>query len=157
MSGKSTMYGGGESYSGVVPTKQPNKGGRPSAEVVEGRPLTKENAEQPTPCRTPSRESGPSGLDHVRQVFSWRGNTSEVRTVCVSSASTDPCGGCRATGIPTAPPLIGLPGPRPTPSSALRGSPGADLLGEQRDEGVPRGPRGSAPLLMPPVNYVHIR
>jgi hypothetical protein len=27
---------------------------------------------------------------------------SKVRTVCVRSASTDPCGGCRATGIPTA-------------------------------------------------------
>src|ERR1035437_3080265 len=27
---------------------------------------------------------------------------SEVRTVCVTSASTDLCGGCRVTGIPTA-------------------------------------------------------
>ena len=27
---------------------------------------------------------------------------SEVRTVCVRSASTDLCGGCRVTGIPTA-------------------------------------------------------
>jgi hypothetical protein len=35
MSYKTHMHGGGESYSGVVPTKQPNKGGRPSAEVVE--------------------------------------------------------------------------------------------------------------------------
>jgi hypothetical protein len=26
----------------------------------------------------------------------------EVRTVCVSSASTGLCGGCRVTGIPTA-------------------------------------------------------
>jgi RNA-directed DNA polymerase len=34
---------------------------------VEGRPLTKENAEEPNPHRTPSRESGPSGLDRVRQ------------------------------------------------------------------------------------------
>ena len=34
---------------------------------MEGRPLTKENAEEPNPCRTPSRESGPSGLDRVRQ------------------------------------------------------------------------------------------
>ena len=67
MSDKSHMHGGGESYSGVVPAKQPNKGGRPPAEVVEGRPLTKENMEQPNPCRTPSRESGPSGLDRVRE------------------------------------------------------------------------------------------
>ena len=34
---------------------------------MEGRPLTKENTEQPNPCRTPSRESGPSGLDRVRE------------------------------------------------------------------------------------------
>ena len=61
------MYGGGESYSGIVPAKQPNKGGGLPAEGVEGRPLTKENMEQPNPCRTPSRESGPSGLDRVRR------------------------------------------------------------------------------------------
>ena len=67
MSDKTHMHGGGESYSGVVPTKQPNKDGRPSAEVVEGRPLTKENAEQSNQRRTPSRESGLSGLDRVRQ------------------------------------------------------------------------------------------
>jgi len=28
MSDKPTMHGGGESYSGVVPAKQPNKGGK---------------------------------------------------------------------------------------------------------------------------------
>ncbi len=49
MSDKTHMYGGGESYSGVIPAKQPNKGGKPPAEVVEGRPLTKENAEQSAP------------------------------------------------------------------------------------------------------------
>ena len=67
MSDKTHMHGGGESYSGVVPTKQPNKGGRPPAEVVEGRPLTKENMDQPNPCRTQRRESGSSGLDRVRE------------------------------------------------------------------------------------------
>ena len=67
MSDKALMHGGGESYSGVVPTKQPNKSGRPPAEVAEGRPLTKENTRQPNPCRTPSRESGPSGLERVRE------------------------------------------------------------------------------------------
>src|SRR6266581_9148448 len=67
MSGKPLMHDGGESYSGVVPAKQPNKGGRPSAEVVEERPLTEENTEQSNQHRTPSRESGPSGLDRVRQ------------------------------------------------------------------------------------------
>ena len=52
MSDKSTMHGGGESYSGVVPAKQPNKSGRPQAEDVEGRPLAKENAEQSNQRRT---------------------------------------------------------------------------------------------------------
>ena len=61
------MHGSGESYSGVVPAKHPNKGGRLPAEGVEERPLTKENMEQPNPSRTPSREDGPSGLDRVRE------------------------------------------------------------------------------------------
>jgi RNA-directed DNA polymerase len=68
MSGKSFMHDSGESYSGVVPTKQPNKGGRPSAEVVEERPLVKENTEQSSPSRTQRRESGSSGLERVREV-----------------------------------------------------------------------------------------
>ena len=67
MSDKAHMHGGGESYSGVIPAKQPNKSGRPPAEVVEGRPLTKENAEQSNPCWTPSQTSGPNGLDRVRE------------------------------------------------------------------------------------------
>ena len=60
------MHGHGESYNGVVPTKQPNQGGEPLAEVAEGRPWTKENTPQSNPYRTPSRESGPSGLEGVR-------------------------------------------------------------------------------------------
>jgi RNA-directed DNA polymerase len=67
MSGKSLTHGDGESYSGVVPAKQPNQSGRPPAEVVEGRPLTEENTQEPNPRRTPSRESGPSGLERVRE------------------------------------------------------------------------------------------
>ena len=67
MSGKTLMHGGEESYCGVVPTKQPNKSERSPAEVVEGRPQTKENTQEPNPCRTPSRESGPSGLARVRE------------------------------------------------------------------------------------------
>jgi RNA-directed DNA polymerase len=60
-------HGGGESYSGVVPAKHSNPGGQRPGEDVEGRALTKENTEQSNPCRTPSRESGPSGLDRVRR------------------------------------------------------------------------------------------
>ncbi len=67
MSYKTQMNGGGESYSGVVLAKHPNKTGRPEAEGVEGRPLTKENADQPDPCRTQSRESGTNGLERVRE------------------------------------------------------------------------------------------
>jgi len=68
MSGKSFMNGDGESYCGIVPTKQPNKGdGSSPAEVVEGRPKTKENTQRPNLCRTPSRESRPSGLERVRE------------------------------------------------------------------------------------------
>ena len=61
MSQKSPMNGSGESYSGIVPAKQPNKSGRPPAEVAEGRPLTKENTPESNPSRTPSRVSGQAG------------------------------------------------------------------------------------------------
>jgi group II intron reverse transcriptase/maturase len=61
------MNGGRESYSGVVPAKRSNEGKGGPKEIVEGRPLTKENAEEPNPHRTQSRESGLSGLDRVRQ------------------------------------------------------------------------------------------
>jgi len=37
MSDNPHMYGGGESYSAVVPAKHSNKGGRLPAEDVEGR------------------------------------------------------------------------------------------------------------------------
>ena len=67
MSYKAQMNGGGESYSGVVLTKQPNEGRGGPKEAVEGRPLAKENMEEPNLRRTPSRENEPSGLDRVRQ------------------------------------------------------------------------------------------
>jgi len=59
--------GSRESHSGIVPTKQPNESQGGPKEVVEGRPLTKENTDNPNPDRTPSRNSGPSGLNRVRQ------------------------------------------------------------------------------------------
>jgi hypothetical protein len=71
MSDKTLMHGGGESYSGIVPAKQPNKSEQSPAEdpegAPEGRPLTKENTQEPNPCRTPSRENGPSRLARVRE------------------------------------------------------------------------------------------
>src|SRR5947207_13929371 len=73
MSHKSSMHGDGESCSGVVPTKQPNKSGQPPAEVVEGRPLTKENTPEPNSHRTPCRGSGRSGLERVREAAKQNG------------------------------------------------------------------------------------
>jgi len=67
MSYKSHAHGEGESHNGIVPTKRSNESRGGPKEIVEGRPLTKENAGEPNPNRTPSRESGPSGLDRVRQ------------------------------------------------------------------------------------------
>ena len=66
MSDKTTMHGSGESCSGVVLVKQPNKSGRPQAGVVEGRPLAKENTPEPNPYRTPCRICGSHGLARVR-------------------------------------------------------------------------------------------
>jgi len=118
MSDKTHMHGSGESYSAIVPAKRPNEGRGGPQEVVEGRTLTEENMEQSNPNRTPSRGNGLSGLDRVRQIrtrrYASRRNTqqsgpiSEVRTVCVSSASTGLCGGQRVTAVPTA--TGGLPG-----------------------------------------------
>ena len=67
MSYKTHANGNGESHSGIVPGKRANAGRGGPKETVEGRLLTKENAEEPNPYRTPSRESGSSGLDRVRQ------------------------------------------------------------------------------------------
>ena len=65
---------------------------------MEERPLTKENTPQPNLCRRQSRESRQSELERVRQAVCRQ--TSEVGTVCASSARTGLCGG-RVTGIPT--------------------------------------------------------
>jgi RNA-directed DNA polymerase len=67
MSYKTHANGSRESHSGIVPTKQPNESQGGPQEVVEGRPLTKENTDEHNPDRTPSRNIGPSGLDRVRQ------------------------------------------------------------------------------------------
>jgi RNA-directed DNA polymerase len=67
MSYKTQMHGGGESYRGIVPARQPNEGQGGPQEVAEGRPRTKENEGQSNSRRTPSRGSEPSGLDLVRQ------------------------------------------------------------------------------------------
>ncbi len=67
MSYTAQMNDGGESNSGIVPAKQPNEGTGGPKEVVEERPLTKENMAQSNSCRTQSRESEPNGLGRVRE------------------------------------------------------------------------------------------
>jgi hypothetical protein len=72
MSYKSHVHGDREPHSGIVPTKRSNEGRGGPKEIVEGRPLTKENAEEPNPYRTPSRESGPNGLDLPKAfLYTW--------------------------------------------------------------------------------------
>jgi len=61
------MYAAEESDSGVVPMNQPNKGGKPQAEVGEGRPGIKENIAQLNTRPTQSGESVSQGLSGVRQ------------------------------------------------------------------------------------------
>src|ERR1035438_10403656 len=65
---KPSMHDDGESDSPVVPTKRPNKTGRPVAEAVEGRGLAEGNTASKT---RPGRSAGPdapSALDRVRRV-----------------------------------------------------------------------------------------
>ncbi len=67
MSQKSSMHVVGESDSREVPTKCPNKGGKPLAEDMEGRRLTKENTEQTTASWTQSWINASGGLLGVRE------------------------------------------------------------------------------------------
>jgi hypothetical protein len=64
---KSDVHVSGESDSSIVPKKQANKGSSLPAESVEGRGLTKENAQQSLPDRTQRRVSGSRGLLGVRE------------------------------------------------------------------------------------------
>ena len=86
------MHVGGESDGCVLPSKCPNKGGKPPAEGLEGRQPTKENIGQATAPRTQSRTSASSDLLDVREA-TLRRQVSEVGAVCSNSARTDLCGG----------------------------------------------------------------
>jgi hypothetical protein len=87
MSHKSHMHGSGESYSGILPVKRSNEGRGGPKEIVEGRPLAKENREEHNPYRTQSRESGPNGLDRVRQAA--KGNKELKFTALLHHVSVD--------------------------------------------------------------------
>jgi hypothetical protein len=62
-------------YGGIVPAKRSKAGQGGPKEIAEGRPLTKENAAEPNPFRMQSRDSGPSGLDRVRQTCAGAATT----------------------------------------------------------------------------------
>jgi RNA-directed DNA polymerase len=62
------MTGQGQSDRPVVPTKFPNKAGRPAAEGMEGRGRAKGNLSQPRAPRAQDRAGVLSGLERVRQV-----------------------------------------------------------------------------------------
>jgi RNA-directed DNA polymerase len=67
MNQKSNMHVAGESDGRTVPTKCPNKNGKPLAEGMEGRRPTKENIEQTTASQTQSWVNASSGLLGVRE------------------------------------------------------------------------------------------
>jgi len=107
------MHVSGKSDSLVVPEKQANKAGPPTAaESVEERRLTKENATQSLLVRTQCRVARSRGLLGVRAESlpapgDWSrkrrcSSSSKVRAVCGSSARTDLCGGRPAMAVPTA-------------------------------------------------------
>ena len=93
MSYKAQMNGGGESSSGIVPAKQPNEDLGRLKEVVEERPLAKENAEQSNSCRTYGAGAcESSGLERVRKLAS---------SVCRQDPRWEPCAlGARARFCP---------------------------------------------------------
>src|SRR5215470_8220425 len=67
MNQKSNMHVAGESDGRTVPTKCPNKNGKPLAEGMEGSRPTKENIEQTTASQTQSWTNASSGLHDVRK------------------------------------------------------------------------------------------
>ena len=60
----------GKSDRPVVPVKSANKAGRPAAEQMEGRGLTKGNPREQNTSRSQSRTSVQSALERVRQAAS---------------------------------------------------------------------------------------
>src|SRR5712664_1794721 len=75
MNQKSNMHVAGESDGRTVPTKCPNKNGKPLAEGMEGRRPTKENIEQTTASQTQSWVNASSGLLGVREAAKREGKT----------------------------------------------------------------------------------
>ena len=109
MSYTTSAYAAGESHGSIVPAKGPNKGDKSLAEGLEGRLPAKESAGGPCTHRTLCRASVPHGSTRAREAACrlcqgvlFRRYSSKARAVCTKSACTDPCGGRRVTGVPTA-------------------------------------------------------
>ena len=105
MSHKPLMHGAGKSDNPIVPAKDPNKGGLPPAEGLEGSGLVKENTAPAHMDRTQSRENHVPGLARCagsRHFGVVSRQISKTGAVCGSAASTDLCGGRRVTAVPTA-------------------------------------------------------
>ena len=103
---KSDMHAAGESDSSIVPKKPANNDGpKASAELVEGRGLTKENASR---CYRAGHSAGNLGrvdgwaCEQRRRSGAVGSLLSKVRAVCGSSARTDPCEGRPARAVPIA-------------------------------------------------------
>ncbi len=103
---KSDMHAAGESDSSIVPKKPANDDGpKASAELVEGRGLTKENASRRYRTGHSAGNLGRAdgwACEQRRQSDAVSSLLSEVRAVCGSSARTDPCEGRPARAVPIA-------------------------------------------------------
>jgi hypothetical protein len=103
---KSDMHAAGESDSSIVPKKPANNDGpKASAELVEGRGLTKENASRRYRAGHSAGISDRVGgwaYEQWRRRGADHSSTSEVGAVCGSSARTDLCEGRPARAVPIA-------------------------------------------------------
>ena len=82
---------------------RPNNGGPPLAEGEEGRPLIKENTHQSRTHPTQSGARVSQRLVRVRPAeYRLAATYPRKEPYALMSARTDLCGGCQATGIPTA-------------------------------------------------------
>jgi hypothetical protein len=99
------MHVSEESDSGVVPMKHSNKDRRSSAESAEGRPLVKENTHPSHTCPTQCGKRVSQGWMGVRRAaYRFAAMYPRQEPYALMSARTDPCGGQRATAVPTATP-----------------------------------------------------
>jgi hypothetical protein len=89
--------------SGILPMNRPNNGGPPLTEGEEGRPLIKENTHHSRTHPTQSGARVSQRLVRVRPAeYRLAATYPRKEPYALMSARTDLCGGCQATGIPTA-------------------------------------------------------